>query len=1077
MIHRTLLVSMTLLGLVYTAATAQRATPAEGEGQLYIGRLAGGAEAKAAVGALHTRWGVTATPTFAPGPVQAKQAGGIRLADYQTLVLPPGQAGAQALAALRASGAYRYVEPRWIPTPLEAYPTFTPDDSLRGSQYYLDSLRLYQAWALNPGDTNVVIAITEEPIEWDHPDLRANVAFNHADPINGLDDDGDGYTDNYHGWDLGGATFTVPPVPDNNPKYSVPTSNPNYTVHGSYVSGYAAAVPGNRIGVLGAAGQCRFLPIKTTVDNQRGVLYYAIESLAYAADAGAHIINCSWGTKTYIQFLADMVAYAQARGALVVAAAGNSGTAEPFYPAALPGVVSVCVVRQERVLWTGSTYGTTIDVSAPGGFTPTTGPNGIYATPGFGTSFAAPVVSGIAALIKSQFPAYTNRQIGARLRATAQSMDAQNPTRAGLMGKGRVDAYAALTATTPGIELNQFWVSGRDSLFQPTDTLALTVELENLLDPAAALTTTLSCAHPNVEVLAGSYSPGALGTLATATNSATPFQLRLLPGIASNTTVVCTLLVEDGAYTDRLYFEFLVNPSFQTLRNGHLALTLTDDGRLGYADYPANRLGQGLSASSGTVLYEGGLIVSAGATQVLDNLRTGPTARKSDWGSTAPLVLTQPGAYTPYQAQAQFADAPAAARALGLAVRQEVHAYPEAPEDSWVLLRYNLRNTSGANLSGLYAGLLLDPDLGTTSFADSAAYDPVAHAWVAYSRDDSPAEALALIALSHPASSQGFVGDAGTFGFTDAAKWGALSAPASTALTGGDVVAALSAGPLTLASADSLEVAFALVLLPSPDSLAAYAAAARTAYACLVAGATTLPQAPAPVVACDSALLEGTLEGARNYRWASGEATPTRVAYSTGSYSLRRLTAEGCIEYLSYTAAVGQGLVPTSQVLVPTTPLRVGDEVYLRDSTARTQVWHWAMGDGNVYSTPTATHAYASPGDYTITLTLANDTCSTTVTTPLSVDIATALEPPIAAALRLYPNPSHGGVWLHAAGELGRVTVRLVGASSGQLALPPQSVRLQANLPTWLPLAAPPGLYTLQVWNEQLLLEQKIVIH
>jgi len=167
-----------------------------------------------------------------------------------------------------------YTQPHYLPKLL-----YTPNDPQIGSQGHLSQISAYAGWDISKGDTNVVIGITDTGIDIDHPDLKDNIKYNYNDPINGIDDDGDGYVDNYRGWDLGEN--------DNNPQANVSS-------HGVHVSGDAAPSTDNGIGIAGPGFNCRLLPVKIT--DASGALTQSYAGITYAADHGADIINCSWGS-------------------------------------------------------------------------------------------------------------------------------------------------------------------------------------------------------------------------------------------------------------------------------------------------------------------------------------------------------------------------------------------------------------------------------------------------------------------------------------------------------------------------------------------------------------------------------------------------------------------------------------------------------------------------------------------------------------------------------------------------------------------------------------------------------------
>lgn len=185
----------------------------------------------------------------------------------------------------------------------------------------------------------------------DHPDLQSNIKYNYADPINGVDDDNDGYIDNYRGWDMS--------MNDNNPMVDM-------SDHGSHVSGCADAVTNNGTGVSSPGFNCKFLPVKCANATSVSTIDHGYEGIVYAADHGCQIINCSWGGGGGGSFGQDAVTYASVNmGALVVCSAGNTYSDVAQYPAAYKYAFSVAATNSSDEKSSFSTYNYTVDISAP----------------------------------------------------------------------------------------------------------------------------------------------------------------------------------------------------------------------------------------------------------------------------------------------------------------------------------------------------------------------------------------------------------------------------------------------------------------------------------------------------------------------------------------------------------------------------------------------------------------------------------------------------------------------------------------------------------------------------------------
>ena len=328
---------------------------------------------------------------------------------------------------------------------------FTPNDPSTGSQWFLSKISAYSAWDLSQGDTNVVIGMVDTGSDLDHPDLAANIKRNWLEnPTNGIDDDGNGYIDDWRGWDFAGANYLALSQ-DNDP--SITTS---YCEHGSHTSGCASEVSNNGVGGAGIGFKCKLLISKHGADNDNtssgsSYLYNTNSGLVYVYQNGAKVINCSYGGSTYSAYTQLVMNNAFANGTVAVAAAGNDGTNVAMYPAAYNNVISVAASTSSDTKAYFSNYNTTVDVTAPGQGIYSTLWNNTYAS-WDGTSMASPITAGIVALIWSKFPAYTPDQVVAKLKAGVDDIYSVNPSYVGLLGTGRVNAFKCLQGGTPIIE-------------------------------------------------------------------------------------------------------------------------------------------------------------------------------------------------------------------------------------------------------------------------------------------------------------------------------------------------------------------------------------------------------------------------------------------------------------------------------------------------------------------------------------------------------------------------------------------------------------------------------------------------
>ncbi len=768
----------------------------------------------------------------------------------------------KARAMLLATGAVAYVEPLYI-----RQPQYQPNDpfadstltSLTASQYYLKQVKAYRAWDVTRGDSSIVIGITDGGVRLTHVELAPQIKHNYADPINGIDDDHDGYIDNFTGWDLANN--------DNDPGYDI------NIVHGTLVAGVAAARVDNGQGIAGVGNQCRFLPLNIYPNTPTGA-FAGIEAVVYAADHGCQVINMSWGAPGgYSQFEQDAITYAAVnRDAVLVGAAGNTNADLDFYPASYQHVISVSGVDNTDAKASNATFSHRVDLTAPGISILTTygyhlanggGPADNDYTAVGGTSFAAPLVAGAAALVRLQFPAYTSDQVAARLRQTTDNIDARpaNAAWAGRLGTGRLNVLAALTrANLVEARVVRSTFSPARVAYAPGETIGLTAAVQNLLAPVAGLTVTLTSLSPYLTVAAGSFVAGGLGTLGRADNAAAPFRLAVAAsGIPLNTRATLRYrLTAAGGFQFDQYVDLLLNPDYVVLDANDLTLTLTSRGNLGY-DNLSGTVGAGLTyRGSGNLLSEGGLLLTTTPSRVSDRLRSGRGQQRQSFFSLHQATRQQPGPRADQEARVAFQDsvptAGAAARSVGVAVRQRAYAWATPGRRDFVVLEYSLKNITPDTLKPLYAGIFTDWDLPTPDGAahNAAAYDsartlaycyalgqlpppatpaPGAYAGLRLLRGGAPA--VYSIDGNAPAGSPVRLAD----GFSPAEKFLTLSSGTARAQrtaglpNGADVLQVLGTRLARLAPGDSATVAFAVLAAPTLAQLQASADAAAQLYA------------------------------------------------------------------------------------------------------------------------------------------------------------------------------------------------------------------------------------------------------
>jgi serine protease len=211
--------------------------------------------------------------------------------------------------------------------------------------------------------------------------------------------------------------------------------------HGTLVAGVAAATTNNGIGIAGAAWDTSVLPVKVLDSRGVGTDFQVANGIVWAVDQGARVVNLSLGGPGASQTLCDAVAYANSHGTLVVAAAGNAAAATPDYPAACPGAVAVSATDTNGDFAYFSSFGSWVSLAAPGVGIVSTRNDNSYGSES-GTSFAAPMVSAVAALVIARHPDWSPSRVATQLEDTAQDRGVQGVDP--YYGHGLLDAYAAL---------------------------------------------------------------------------------------------------------------------------------------------------------------------------------------------------------------------------------------------------------------------------------------------------------------------------------------------------------------------------------------------------------------------------------------------------------------------------------------------------------------------------------------------------------------------------------------------------------------------------------------------------------
>lgn len=331
---------------------------------------------------------------------------------------------------------------------------FIPNDSLISEQWALSRIQAFDAWNITQGSDTVLIGIIDTGIDFNHIDLSSQFfinigemgidAFGRDRRNNSLDDDDNGFIDDYRGWDFTDRVGF--PFDSTGGDYLDWDNNPiDENNHGTYIAGIAGAAMNNQFGVAGISPKSKLINIRAFDPNGYGEEDDVAAAILYAVQMGAKVINMSFGDNAFSYVLRDVIKYAYSQGVVLVASAGNSGSSDPHYPSGYSEVICVGNSTSEDYVSSNSNFGSTIDLVAPGSSIITTAKDNNYAIVS-GTSASAPFVSASAALILS-LENFTNEEIKQILKSTSDDIEKSGWDLKS--GAGRLNLFKALSTFAP----------------------------------------------------------------------------------------------------------------------------------------------------------------------------------------------------------------------------------------------------------------------------------------------------------------------------------------------------------------------------------------------------------------------------------------------------------------------------------------------------------------------------------------------------------------------------------------------------------------------------------------------------
>ena len=551
-----------------------------------------------------------------------------KLAHYALISFENRLTPSAASLLLQKTPIVQLAEPVPVAKVLGGTPT-APDDPRISEQKQLEYIRATEAWSVHPGDSSTVIGVIDAGMTNNHEDLSGNIARNHGEAgldsegkeksTNGVDDDGNGYVDDWDGVNLvptdgrgGGSTLNGE--------------------HGTQVCGYAAAHTDNGIGIAGVANQCRFFPMKAAPFNGINIVS-GMDGLLYAARSGHKVANLSWGQtvrSAIEQEIIDLVI--QDYDLAVVAAGGNLIDQIVHYPAGYRGVLGVGGVDEFSTLTT--TWGEHIDVVALAGLT--TSGTSDYFDLSSASSYATPIASGVVALARSRWPSVSARGILQHVRYVSVDHEFANLGKEGFVGRGRVDALNAVSIdpmSHPGIVVDSVWVEdpngARVDGLMTGESGTVHFSVTNLLGRAENASISLhlyTIDSMDVELGASRFNVGQLAPGESyTTDIGVPITV-LRPG---SRVLPVRFDISADNYEEYEYDRIAVQRTYTVISGHDLSVTVTTSGRIGGDFTSAGIIGEGVLFQGVEQSYEGGVMLAVDEERVLDNLRSTSQTRQN----------------------------------------------------------------------------------------------------------------------------------------------------------------------------------------------------------------------------------------------------------------------------------------------------------------------------------------------------------------------------------------------------------------------------------------------------------------
>ncbi len=682
---------------------------------------------------------------------------------------------------------------------------------------YMDRLQLQEAWEIVKGEQGeVVVAILDSGTDWQHEDLLSNVWTNSDEiPDNGIDDDDNGYVDDVHGYDFGNGLPYTPGI----------RVDLEHNFHGTAVASVTSAQSNNAKGLTGSSWNATYMPLGADCG---GGICYVPEAVLYAAANGADILNGSFASPNYQRTMHLAMQCAMEMGTLSVVGAGNDGTnndVNAVFPASFSETLTVGGTERyrDRVVFN---FGSTVDVYANGRDLALAFPNQEYGYQS-GTSFASPLVAGIAALVKTRFPNFSAEQLREQIRYTAETIEPSNPPGfEGLLGRGRVNAYQAVRAPianavrVTGVEnqnsadnASSSLIVGVESYFGNGANRPASVELANV-PPYLGFEST----SQNIDFSGGTGTVRVIFPYNPSENA--PYRVR--------DQIEIQLISGEEAERVRYSLESRSGktlPVYDATVQGLIGYSITSEGNFGYLDQWGSR-GIGLrliNTDLGGQLIEAGLIMGTGPDQISSSI-TGHKKSNPNGSSAQPIHFSRkPGTTMNVSApdengavttQVMLLDSNAP-NPIGVEILEETEFIVYEQHGGFIIVKYTIRNSLQIPIENLHVGLYADWILSTNWREDQPRFDHEREAiYQIGNMANRPSTVPGIKVLSENFDTRyGAVLNDGNYpGTWNEIMWRYLSEENRLGVPSNDIWSHIaSVGPIQLEPEDQTEVVFAIV--------------------------------------------------------------------------------------------------------------------------------------------------------------------------------------------------------------------------------------------------------------------------